>query len=67
MGHFFEVRVYKGFSTRRFETLAEDVHIRIRMATRGVCSVCHGRTYLCCGQCGIPMHKRCFDTKYCQQ
>ena len=37
------------------------------MATRGVCSVCHGCTYFYCGQCGIPMHKRCFDTKYCQQ
>ena len=50
-----------------FETPAKDVHIPIRMATRGVCSVCHGRTYFYCGQCGIPMYKRCFDTKHCQQ
>ena len=52
---------------RHFKTPAQDVHIPIRMATRGVCSVCHGRTYFYCGQCGIPMHKGCFDTKYCQQ
>ena len=50
-----------------FKAPAQDVHIPIRMATRGICSVCHGRTYFYCGPCGIPMHKIWFDTKYCHQ